>query len=142
MILSVPFSLPGLVDIVGLKFWGKKYRFVLLWVTLGSSQWVQYRRTWEGNNPLLPKWLIYNYFFEIGPLPTSFSLFFYFQYSWQLTNVYINFADDCIQTVDLLCRKQLLYQLSHDHNFQSLYIYTKSRCHKQVLSQHNNPTLK
>ena len=27
----------------------------------------------------------------------------------------INFADDWIRTADLWCRKQLLYQLSHNH---------------------------
>ena len=27
----------------------------------------------------------------------------------------INFAHDCIQTADLWCRKQLLYQLTHNH---------------------------
>ena len=37
------------------------------------------------------------------------------QYSWQWTLVSINFVDNQIQTADIMCWKQLLYQLSHNN---------------------------
>ena len=47
----------------------------------------------------------------------SQTLFLYFVFSMQLTEniVYINFADDWIQTADLWCQKRSLNQLSHKH---------------------------
>ena len=46
-------------------------------------------------------WSAFNIFLN-GPSPASFSFIF----------VHIKFADDWIRTVDLLCRKRPLYQLS------------------------------
>ena len=37
------------------------------------------------------------------------------QYSWQWTLVSINFVDNQIQTADIMCWKQLLYQLRHNN---------------------------
>ena len=59
-------------------------------------------------------------FLKIGPFPASF--FFIFVFSIQLI-VHINFADDCIRTADLWCRKRPLYQLHHNHFPQSQVLY-------------------
>ena len=54
-------------------------------------------------------WSAFN-IFKMGHPRPLFHLFLSFQYSWQ--NVHIKFADDWIRTVELLCRKRPLYQLS------------------------------
>ena len=62
-------------------------------------------------------------FFYMGHPRTLFSLFSFFQYSWQLIMFNINFVDDWIRTAGLWYQKWLLYQLSHNHcpPFTSLY---------------------
>ena len=59
-------------------------------------------------------------FFQDGPFPASFSLFSSFPF--QCTIGRFNFADVGIQTADLWCRKQPLYQLSHHHCPKSLLV--------------------
>ena len=43
------------------------------------------------------------------------SLFWFFLYSWEEQMLNVNSANDWIRTEDLCCRKQRLYQLSHNH---------------------------
>ena len=54
-----------------------------------------------------------------------FSLFSAFQYSWQFVD-YIKFTNDWIRTTGRWCRRQPLYQLSHNHSPKKL-LYAKRR---------------
>ena len=61
------------------------------------------------------------YLFLNGPFPASFSPF---QYSWQWTNKHpiLKFANDWIRPANLWRRKRPLYQLSHNHRLDLLFV--------------------
>ena len=55
-------------------------------------------------------------FYKMGHYRPLFLLFSSFQYRWQYVNTFSleKFADDCIRTADLWCRKRPLCQLIHN----------------------------
>ena len=63
------------------------------------------------------------YLFWLGHSQPLFSFYLSFQCSLQK----IKFAHNWIQTADQCCRKQLLYQLSHNHWLPILYTFVNAR---------------
>ena len=70
-----------------------------------------------------------SFFNKKSPIPGLF--FSIFDFSIQLTvNILYNFADDWIRIVDLWCRKQPLFQMSHNHCPN--YLQRSITCHSSI----------
>ena len=62
------------------------------------------------------------YFFKKWAIPGLFFIIFVFSIQLTVNKYSINFANGWIRTADLWYRKQLLYQLSHNHCPTILYL--------------------